>query len=605
MKYSDGDPSLSPQRNLVIENANDSKKLWQISHSALHSSHETVLPSHESKKGLADQFVTFFSDKIAKIRNSFSSSDSFTLPPPPDVPNFSCFKQVSQEEIRKIIMNSPTKSCLLDPWPTFLVKECIDILLLSITRLVNCSLSEGVVPDEFKKAIVTPLIKKSSLPPNDLKNYRPVSGLGFISKLVERVVASQLNDHVSLNGLENVRQSAYKLGHSTESALLSIKNDVRLAFAKGEVTAVVLLDQSAAFDTIDHDTLLDSLSSWFSVSGVVLDWFKSYLSDHVQCIKIGSISSDAKKLLYGVPQGAVLGPIPFSLYTTPLSKVIQNHPGVSFQFYADDTQLYVHLTHKNVTSALDKLSHCLEDVKRWLSSNKVKLNPDKTEFIVFGSKSQRIKLNHSFPVNILGNLISPKDAVRNLGVWLDSDFSFSGHVMKVCKACFAHVRDLKRLRGHLTDEAALMAANALVGSRLDYCNSLLRGLSALDLRKLQCVQNSLARIVANSTKHSHITPVRKALHWLPIKYRSIFKTAMMAFLHSGNPKYFEPFLIPRHSAYNTRRSQSDGIFLKVPHFASVFKSQKHFGLSFAYDPPMIWNYLPDEVRSHLPLSDQS
>ena len=165
---------------------------------------------------------------------------------------------------------------MLDPWPTFLVKECIDILLPSITRLVNCSLSEGVVPDEFKKAIVTPLIKKSSLPPNDLKNYRPVSGLGFISKLVEHV-ATQLNDHVSLNGLENVRQSAYKLGHSTESALLSIKNDVHLAFVKGEATAVVLLDQSAAFDTIDHYTLLDSLSSWFGVGAVVLHWFKSYL----------------------------------------------------------------------------------------------------------------------------------------------------------------------------------------------------------------------------------------------------------------------------------------------------------------------------------------
>ena len=126
------------------------------------------------------------------------------------MPNFSCFKQVSQEKIRKIIMKSPTKSCLLDPWPTFLVKECMDILLPSITRLVNCSLSEGVVPDEVKKAIVTPLIKKSSLPPNDLKNYRPVSGLGFISKLVERVVAAQLNDHVSLNGLENVRAIGLK-----------------------------------------------------------------------------------------------------------------------------------------------------------------------------------------------------------------------------------------------------------------------------------------------------------------------------------------------------------------------------------------------------------
>ena len=143
-----------------------------------------------------------------------------------------------------------------------------------------------------------------------------------------------------------------------------------------------------------------------------------------------------------------------------------------------------------------------------------------------------------------------------------------------------------------------MAVNALVRSCLDYCNSLFRGLSALDLHKLQCFQNSLARIVAN-TKYSHITPVRKALHWLLIKYRSICKTAMLVykFLHSGNPKYFEPFLIPRHSAYNTCQSQSDDMFLEVPLFASVFKSQKHFGLSFAYDAPMIWNDLPEEVRS--------
>ena len=174
------------------------------------------------------------------------------------------------------------------------------------------------------------------------------------------------------------------------------------------------MDQSAAFDTIDHDTLLDSLSSLFGVGGVVLDWFKSYLSDRVQCIKIGSILSDAKKLLYGVPQGSVLGPILFSLYTTPLSKVIHNHPGISFQFYADDTQLYVHLTHKNVASALDKRSRCLEVIKRWLSTNKLKLNSDKTKFIVFGSKSQCEKLNHSFPVNILGNLISPLDAIGTL-----------------------------------------------------------------------------------------------------------------------------------------------------------------------------------------------
>ena len=183
--------------------------MWQVLCSALHSDRESILPSHQSKQCLANHFVTNFTENITKIRDSFSSTDSFSLPAPSGLPSFDSFKKVSDEEIKKAIMKSPTKSCLLDLWPTFLVKECLDILVPSITELVNCSLSEGVVPVDFEKAVVTPLIKKASLPPDDLKNYRPVSGLCFISKLAEHVVASQLNDYVCSNGFENVEQSAY------------------------------------------------------------------------------------------------------------------------------------------------------------------------------------------------------------------------------------------------------------------------------------------------------------------------------------------------------------------------------------------------------------
>ena len=177
----------------------------------------------------------------------------------------------------KLISKSPTKSCLLDPLPTFLIKECIDILLPSITKLVNCSLWEGLVPDGFKKAVVTPLIKKASLPVDDLKNYRPVSGLSFISKLVESVVAKRLIDHIHQHGLDNPYQSAYKSGHSMETALLSIKNDIHLSLSRGEATALVLLDLSATFDTIDHTTLLSCLLDWFGVCGSALKWFSFYV----------------------------------------------------------------------------------------------------------------------------------------------------------------------------------------------------------------------------------------------------------------------------------------------------------------------------------------
>ena len=144
-----------------------------------------------------------------------------------------------------------------------------------------------------------------------------------------------------------------------------------------------------------------------------------------------------------------------------------------------------------------------------------------------------------------------------------------------------------------------MAGNALVANQLDYCNSLFKSISAIDLRKLHCVQNNLARIVTNTTKYSHITPVRKTLHWLPIEDCSIFKTALLVykFLYSGYPKYCVPFLKPRHSVYNTHKSQADGVFFEVPHFASlVYKSSKHFGLRLAYDASKIWNDLPYNVH---------
>ena len=382
----------------------------------------------------------------------------------------------------RIIKNSPTKSCLLDPVPTFLLKDCVEILLPSITKLVNLSLAEGVFPQKFKKAVVTPLIKKASLPNEDLQNYPPVSGLCFMSKLVERVVVKQLMQHVNSNNLDNPRQSAYKSGHSTETTLLLIKNEIHLSLSRGEPTALVLLDLSAAFDTIDHPTLLNCLKSWFGVSGTALKWFTSYLSRRFQAIKIGSTLSDLHELLFGVPQGSVLGPLLFSLYTTPLSKVIGTHPDIKYHFYADDTQLFIHISHKNAALAFNKLNSCLLDVQKWMSPSMLKLNPDKTEFIIFGSHAQLKKLDPYLPVKIFGNFMHPA-VVKNLGVWFDANFSFANHVRNICKTCFIQIRDLRRVRKHLTDEAAILAANALVSSHLDYCNSLFRSLSSLNMLK--------------------------------------------------------------------------------------------------------------------------
>ena len=204
--------------------------------------------------------------------------------------------------------------------------------------------------------------------------------------------------------------------------------------SRGEPTALVLLDWSAAFDTIDHYTLLSCLCISFGLGGSVLKWFTSYLTDHYQSIKIGSSLLDVCKLLFGVPQGSVLGLLMFSLYTTTLSLIIGKHTGIKFYFYADDSQVYVHLLKKNASAAFEQLNRCLTDVKKWTSTSKLKLNPDKTEFIIFGSKRQRDKLKACFSIDILGSSLYPVDSLKNLGVWFDSDFSLSKHVQNICKS---------------------------------------------------------------------------------------------------------------------------------------------------------------------------
>ena len=196
-------------------------------------------------------------------------------------------------------------------------------------------------------------------------------------------------------------------------------------------------------------------------------------------------------------QGSVLGPLLFSLYTIPLSLVIGKHKRVKFHCYADDTQVCIHLSQKNSSAAFEKLNRCLDDIKEWMLSSKLKL-----KFIVFGSKRQREKLKGYFPSTILGIPLYTAEWVKNLGVWFDSDFSLTKHVQNICKSCFAQLCDFRHVRRFLTLDASVLVAKALLSSWLDYCNSLFRSLSKFNLRKLQCIQNSAARIVSNTSKSS-------------------------------------------------------------------------------------------------------
>ena len=410
---------------------------------------------------------------------------------------------------------------------------------------------------------------------------------------MEKVVANQIKEHVDGFGLDNPFQSAYKAYHSTETALLSVTNDILNSMGRGNVTALTLLDLSAAFDTIDHKLLLDRLEEWFGIRGDALRWVGSYLSDRCQLISIQGKLSVPMSLIYGVPQGSVLGPLLFILYTTPLSQIITKFEDLQHHLYADDTQIYTSFNTSNHSNKIKSLQECLTSVQDWMFTNKLKLNPDKTEFMLIGNKCHRNKFNSEFPVEILNNSIPPAAHAKNLGVYIDSDLNFQHHIKNTVKMCNYFIRDIRRVRKHLSVDASTALANALVSSRLDYCNALLHSIPKVHLDKLQRVQNSLARVVTKSTRFTSSKPLLKRLHWLPIASRIDFKIATLTYkaVHLKQPPSLAKHLQIKSMHLNTRNN--DQLLLQHPPVGTNSYGRR----AFSYTAPTVWNKVPDYIRS--------
>ena len=248
--------------------------------------------------------------------------------------------------------------------------------------IVNKSLQSGNFSDSLKVAHIRPLLKKTGLDIENLKNYRPVSNLTYLGKTIERVVSKRMSEHISINNLSDPFQSAYKAHHGTETALLRVNNDILTALDNGEITALILLDLSAAFDTVDHSILLERLQSCIGVGGTALKWCSSYLFGRNQRVCIGDSVSDPVYLNYSVPQGSVLGPQWFLIYTYPLRNIVCKY-NLSYHSYADDTQLYMSFkpSQKDADTCISCLEDCIRDIRLWMKQNFLKLNDDKSEFI--------------------------------------------------------------------------------------------------------------------------------------------------------------------------------------------------------------------------------
>ncbi|XP_073804016.1 uncharacterized protein isoform X1 [Danio rerio] len=550
------------------------------------------IPSELLSESKCNEFAHFFTDKINNIRKAISSSNQSSCvdikqaqPQLKKSEIMSDFMAINGKILEEIVQVMKTSTCSLDTLPTSFFKTVFTCLEMDLLKVVNASLLSGIFPTSLKTAVVKPLLKKSNLDNTLLSNYRPISNLPFIGKIIEKVVFNQVNKFLNFRGCLDNFQSGFRAHHSTESALIKIINDIRLNTDSGKITVLVLLDLSAAFDTVDHSILLDRLENWVGLSGTVLKWFRSYLEGRGYHVSIGDHRSRWTPMTCGVPQGSILAPLLFNLYMLPLSQIMRKNQ-ISYHSYADDTQIYLALQ-PNDYSPIETLCQCIDEMSNWMCQNFLQLNKEKTEIIVFGNKDEVLKVNAYLGTK--GQ--TTKNKVKNLGVTLESDLSFNSHVKAVSKSAYYHLKNIARIRCFVSSEDLEKLVHAFISSRVDYCNGLLTGLPKKTVRQLQLIQNAAARILTRTRKSEHITPVLRSLHWLPVTFRIDFKVLLLVYksLNGLGPKYITDML----TEYKPNRSlRSLGSYkLEVPRVQS-----KQGESAFSHYAPRCWNQLPEMIR---------
>ena len=354
----------------------------------------------------------------------------------------------------------------------------------------------------------------------------------------------------------------------------------------------MLLDLSAAFDTIDHTVFLSRLESENGVTGDALQWMSSYLTGRQQCVSINSTSSNNINVQFGLPQGSRIGPFGFKLYTKLLPSIARKH-GIDIHLYADDTQLYTSFKPEDSEAALERLEACIAEIRIWMETNFLKLNDSKTEFIIFGTEKDLAKVS-GWTVTVGNSEMFPSKFVRNIGAFMDSALNMENHISNIIRSCYAQLHSVSKIRRYLTQDSAKTIVNAFVLSRLDNLNSLLYEIPAHNkIDKLQLVQNNAARLIMKERRNDHITPTLIKLHWLPMKYRIKYKVLLLVYkcVIGQAPPYLASLIPPYIPGYSGLRSASSQQREKQR------TTRKYGDRAFSNSGPSLWNEIPLELKS--------
>ena len=575
---------------LVNTCCNDSKTFWKNIKSKIltNPSKSNCLPDVFSN---ADAINDHFLAVPGQDRYSISDLTFFEYHRYGD----STFKldTVSERVVAKYISSITSNALGKDGISRDMLILCLPRVLNVITSIINSSITSGRVPRQWKESLVSPLPKVDN--PSNLKQLRPISILPYLSKILEKTIFIQLNRYIESNGVLPPLQSGFRRGRGTATALLDVTDNILSDQDEGRGTILTLLDFSRAFDCLSIPLLLSKLS-YYGLDHHAVSWFDSYLSERFQSVKLtaadGSTSiSEPKLVCRGVPQGSIIGPLLFIVYTADLTRYIKNS---KYHCYADDVQLYISCTPNNIAAAVHKMNEDLDGIALWAERNSLMLNAEKSKFLVLGSNSQICRISESNPsICILGQTVGQVKEARNLGIIFDGQLRFEKHVMSLVSKCFYRLKVLYKIRNLLSENARIKLCESLVLSVLNY-GDVVYGprLLSVTMRLIQRVQNACCRFCFAVPRRSHITPYLNRASMLNMASRRQLHLASLMFdvVTFGKPEYLYTKLRFPHcqNAYGSRAARLP--LLVHGHRTVAFEG------SFRYQATKCWNNIPPPIR---------
>ena len=487
--------------------------------------------------------------------------------------------QVVSKHLKQLNEN---KAVGLDGIPAKFLKESSESISEQVTFIMNLSISTNSVPKDFKCAKVVPIYKKNDK--FEVGNYRPVSVLCCLSKILESIVYEQLEKYLINNSILYEHQSGFRSGFSTGSCLIHLTDHIKSQINLGNYTGMILLDLQKAFDTVDHKILFSKLTS-IGLSPNSVKWFTSYLNQRTQIVSINNNFSNPMNITCGVPQGSILGPLLFLIYVNDMKAAVN----CKLLLYADDSALIV--SNKNVDIIEKSLSEELNCVRQWLIDNKLSLHLGKTESILFAS-NRKLKIAPSLKISCDGHIIESSDSVKYLGAHLEQTLNGQAMATNILKKANSRLKFLYRQAYNLDMDSRKTLSSALILSHFDYaCTSWYSSLTADLKKKLQTCQNKIARFVLKVEPMHHIGPLEfHSLNWLNVEHR--VKQLKLNIVHSIFynlcPSYLSEFFFKISHQYNTRSSSHN--FIPPKSTTVIEKTFFHSGIGH-------WNALPNHIKN--------